>query len=72
MRWFVTRRGVLIAAVLAVGSVGWGALSSVLPEPARGIAVALFVVLVVVAVFLAARAQGDRWREEWRRGEGDD
>jgi hypothetical protein len=72
MPWFITRRGVLLAALLAILSVGWGAFSSVLPEPVKDIAVALFVILIAVAVVVAVNAQSKRMAEEWRRGEEDE
>jgi hypothetical protein len=62
----------MLAAVLAVLSVGWAGLSGLLPQPARGIAIGVFVACVVVAVVFAVNAQSKRLADEWRRGEGDE
>lgn len=72
MPWFITRRGVLLAALFAILSLGWAAFSSVLQEPARDIAVTLFVILIVVIVAVAVNIQSKRMAEEWRRGEKDE
>lgn len=70
MPWFITRRGVLLAAVLALVSVGWAGFSSSLPQSVRSVSVAIFAALIVVAVIVAVNAQSRRMSDEWRREEG--
>lgn len=68
MRWFLTRRGLAVAALLAIGSVAWAGLCSVLPHPFDAIGRGAFAVFVVAMILLAANARSNRWRDEWRRG----
>ncbi len=68
MRWFLTWRGAVLAGLLTIGSIAWAGICSVLPRPFDTIGLGALAVFVVVMILLAANAQSNRWRDEWRRG----
>jgi hypothetical protein len=71
VRWFITRKGVIAAAVLTAVSIGVAGLSSLLPKALGDLLAAAFLLFVFAMVIAAARAQSRRWRSEWESADGD-
>jgi len=60
-----------MALLFTLGTIAWLGLGALLGGWAQKVDIVVFGVVVALMVVSAWKGEGNRWRDEWRRGEHD-